>query len=416
MHSLQDINNIVVQRHFDIESWFAEKSSKIEVPLYTSVDIRISNNKIAPVDTNIFPAGFNNLSADCRLHSAELFKNFFASSYREVNKIMIIPELHTRNPYYWENIYVLKAILKSVGFEVGIGLIGDELRDNEYEFETLSSSNITAYKLIRNGSKVHTTEMAPDLLMLNNDLSTKFPEILREVSQPIQPPVELGWHTRRKNIHFDYYNSLAEELAELLDIDPIAFSIETELVGGVNFDDVQDRARVADVVDNMIADLRHNYKLKGIDEEPYVIVKSNYGTYGMAVISITHGDDVRNMNAAGRKTMRVSKGGVPVRDVVVQEGIPTSLTIGNDVVTEPVVYLIDTDIAGAFLRLNKGKGRTDNLNARGMEFSTIECIYSLEGEKYFPSSARMISRAASLAAGCEIEAILNDLKQKQKVS
>ena len=368
MLSLQDINNIVEERHLDIESWFAEKSSKIEVPLYTSVDIRISNNKIAPVDTNIFPAGFNNLSADCRLHSAELFKNYFACTYRKVHKILIITELHTRNPYYWENIYVLKAILKSVGFEVGIGLIGDGLQENEYKFETLSSSVIKAYRLIRNGSKVHTTEMMPDLLMINNDLSTHFPEILREISQPIQPPVELGWHTRRKNIHFDYYNSLADELAELLGIDPIAFRIETKLVGGVNFDDFQDRTRVGDVVDDMINDLRLNYKAKGIDEEPYVIVKSNYGTYGMAVISISDGDEVRNMNVSGRKTMRVSKGGIPVRDVVVQEGIPTYLTIANDVVAEPVVYLIDTNIAGAFLRLNNGKGRTDNLNSRGMEF------------------------------------------------
>lgn len=47
-----------------IETWFREQWLKITPPFYTSVDLRNSGFKLAPVDTNLFPAGFNNLNPD----------------------------------------------------------------------------------------------------------------------------------------------------------------------------------------------------------------------------------------------------------------------------------------------------------------------------------------------------------------
>ncbi|MEC8106203.1 MAG: glutamate--cysteine ligase, partial [Candidatus Thermoplasmatota archaeon] len=40
----------------------AQKRSEIDVPIYGSVDIRDAGWKIAVVDANQFPAGFNNTS------------------------------------------------------------------------------------------------------------------------------------------------------------------------------------------------------------------------------------------------------------------------------------------------------------------------------------------------------------------
>ncbi|MCH8029696.1 MAG: glutamate--cysteine ligase, partial [Candidatus Dadabacteria bacterium] len=325
MPSFDEINECIAEGSVEIESWVSRQRKKVEVPLYTSVDVRISKHKIAPVDTNIFPAGFNNLSADCRLHASELFKNYFALKYPEIEKILIIPELHTRNTYYWENIHVLKSILTTVGFEVEVGLISDDLRSDSVELKTSSGGVVTARSLRRSGSCVHTSNFRPDLLLINNDFSDKYPEILREIVQPVEPPVELGWHSRRKDIHFEFYNKLAYEVARMVDIDPWVFTLETIAVKGVDFDSPRDREWVADVVDEVLESLREQYSSRGIDEEPFVIIKSNYGTYGMAVISVVGGDDVRRLNAEGRKKMRVAKGGMIVRDVVVQEGVHTSL-------------------------------------------------------------------------------------------
>jgi len=45
-----------------IETWFRSQWLKTPAPFYTSVDLRNAGFKLAPVDTNLFPAGFNNLN------------------------------------------------------------------------------------------------------------------------------------------------------------------------------------------------------------------------------------------------------------------------------------------------------------------------------------------------------------------
>jgi len=46
-----------------IERWFRLRWQAHEPPFYCSVDLRNSGFKLAPVDTNLFPGGFNNLGA-----------------------------------------------------------------------------------------------------------------------------------------------------------------------------------------------------------------------------------------------------------------------------------------------------------------------------------------------------------------
>src|SRR6266566_2179445 len=45
-----------------IEQWFRSRFRERPAPFYCSVDLRNSGFKLAPVDTNLFPAGFNNLN------------------------------------------------------------------------------------------------------------------------------------------------------------------------------------------------------------------------------------------------------------------------------------------------------------------------------------------------------------------
>jgi glutamate--cysteine ligase len=421
MRFLDEINRKVEEKAEEIENWIKEQSRRIKVPLYTSVDLRISEHKITPVDTNVFPAGFNNLCQVFRERAANLFREHFISNHPEAKKILIIPELHTRNPYYWENIYVLKSILESVGFLVGIGLVSDELYEDEVRFKTVGGREVHAFRLKRNDHRVFISEFTPDLLLINNDFSSKCPKVLKDIWQPIEPPVEIGWHTRRKNIHFEFYNKLAQEVAEIIGIDPWIISIKTISQSGVDFDDPEDREKVAQSANSVLDELRSEYARRGIKENPFLFVKSNSGTYGMAVISVFGADELRTLNAEGRKQMRVSKGGKPVRDVVIQEGIPTSLRLGSEVVGEPVVYLVKAKTAGGFLRLNKGKSEFDNLNTRGMEFSCLsfqkeDTCEKGECEKFFHLAYQLIARTATIAAGYEIEKILKEGGCRDEVS
>lgn len=47
-----------------IEHWFRSQWLEYASPFYASVDLRNSGFKLAPVDTNLFPGGFNNLNPE----------------------------------------------------------------------------------------------------------------------------------------------------------------------------------------------------------------------------------------------------------------------------------------------------------------------------------------------------------------
>jgi glutamate--cysteine ligase len=413
MEFLDEINEKITERSAEIQSWIEQHSNKVLVPLYTSVDLRVSKNKIAPVDTNVFPAGFNNLSEYCRIRTANLFKQHFSIKYPKVSKILIVPELNTRNPYYWENIHVIQSILEKVGFSVKIGIVSEEFHLDQAEFKAISGKHLTAYKVISEGHKAMIPNYVPDLILINNDFSSRCPKTLKDILQPVEPPIEIGWHTRKKNIHFEFYNTLAYELAQILGLDPWVFTIETVLQQGINFDEPQDRERVANKVDTMKKELTAEYRKRRIDQDPFFFVKSNSGTYGMAVINVSNGDDLRRLNAEGRKRMKVTKGGKPVRDVVIQEGIPTSFVVESTFVGEPVLYLVAARMAGAFIRLNKTKNEFENLNTKGMEFRSLPLVKNGEKTKQkceclLPPVYQVIGSTASIAAGYEIQRIIKE--------
>lgn len=413
MEFLDEINEKITERSAQIQGWMEEHSNKVLVPLYTSVDLRVSKHKIAPVDTNVFPSGFNNLSEYCRTHTAYLFKQHFSIKYPKVRKILIIPELNTRNPYYWENIFVIQSMLENVGFSVKIGIVSEEFHRDHAEFKAISGKQLTAYKVKSEGHKAMIPNYVPDLILINNDFSSKCPKTLKDILQPVEPPIEIGWHTRKKNVHFEFYNRLANELAQILGLDPWVFTINTVLQEGVDFDDALDRERVATKVDGMKKELTAEYLRRNIDHDPFLFVKSNSGTYGMAVINVTNGDDLRKLNADGRKRMKVTKGGKPVRDVVIQEGIPTSFVVDSKFAGEPVLYLVAAKMAGAFIRLNKTKNEFENLNTKGMEFRSLPLLRNGETIKQdreclLPPVYQVIGSAASIAAAYEIERIIKE--------
>ena len=420
MKHLQELNRKIAENRDKLDLWIKDQVEKAFIPLYTSVDLRISDHKIVTVDTNIFPAGFNNLSDIFRNQASSLFKEYFNREYPSISNILIIPELHTRNTFYWENISVLKSIIEKIGYRVEVGIISEDVLPNEMEFDAASGKSVKAYRALKQDNRVTIPNFNPDLLLINNDFSERCPQTLRDITQPVEPPVEIGWHTRKKSIHFEFYNKLAAEVADILGLDPWVISIDTIEDYGVDFDNREDRERVAQVVDNMIARLKLEYEQRGVSEEPYLFIKSNSGTYGMAVVNVLSGDDVRGLNSEKRKRMRVSKGGNAVRDVVIQEGIPTSFKYDSNISAEPVFYLIDSQVAGGFLRLNKSRSTLENLNSRGMEFAHIdpcdETTHLDDVDTLCSPALELVARIATIAAGYEIEKILDEGGCKEEVA
>src|ERR1044072_6022016 len=51
-----------INKEKEIEDWFSRQWRLSPAPVYGSVDLRNAGFKLAPVDMNLFPGGFNNLN------------------------------------------------------------------------------------------------------------------------------------------------------------------------------------------------------------------------------------------------------------------------------------------------------------------------------------------------------------------
>ena len=216
------LSNLLNSRHEEVEAWFAAQRAEVCIPFYSSVDLRHSGFKIAPVDTNLFPAGFNNLSATARQRASARMQQFLREN--NVQRVLIVPENHTRNLFYLDNLSVLQSILMVAGAEVEIGTLASE---ETLHLTAANGCGLTQHPLERDGTILRTTHgFTPDLIVLNNDLTAGFPEMLRGVTQMITPRPRQGWFRRRKSIYFEAYDSLAKKFGRAFDIDPWLISTE----------------------------------------------------------------------------------------------------------------------------------------------------------------------------------------------
>ncbi|MBP9608786.1 MAG: glutamate--cysteine ligase, partial [Laribacter sp.] len=80
-----------------IEHWFRRQFAEHVPPFYGSVDLRNSGFKLAPVDMNLFPGGFNNLGRDALPLAVQAATMAIERSCCTARNLLLIPENHTRN-------------------------------------------------------------------------------------------------------------------------------------------------------------------------------------------------------------------------------------------------------------------------------------------------------------------------------
>lgn len=403
-------------------SWHLEYLKKSSPPFYCSVDLRDSGHKIVPVDSNLFPAGFNNICPEDRRTAPAIFRaQIEAISSQKTDsiasKILIIPEAHTHNGFYIENLFYLNQILENAGYETRIGWYGalPEGTSAPVRLKSITDKELTAYPIEINEGVLSAQGFVPDLILLNNDFSSGYPDLLDSVEQPIVPSHTLGWHTRKKSDHFKYYNQLAHEFAQIIGIDPWIIQIETEEVTPVNFNEDLGIDRVKETVNQVLLKTKQRYIQNQISREPFVFVKNNSGTYGMGIMVAYSPEDLNHLNRRIRNKMSTGKNRIPIQSVVVQEGIPTA-TIIDRLAAEPVIYLVGSQLIGGFLRTNTEKGAEENLNSQGMVFkklcmsdlrasqleSALEETENNEEEPILELVYGSVARLSALATGLEL--------------
>ena len=75
-----------------IERWFRLEWMEHTPPLYSSVDIRNAGFKVAPVDTNLFPGGWNNLTPEMVPLAVQSAMAAIEKICPEARNLLIIPE------------------------------------------------------------------------------------------------------------------------------------------------------------------------------------------------------------------------------------------------------------------------------------------------------------------------------------
>ncbi|NNF97704.1 MAG: glutamate--cysteine ligase, partial [Halobacteria archaeon] len=216
---LHDIESHLLDNQAKIETWFRSEWLKSPAPFYASVDLRNAGFKLAPVDTNLFPAGFNNLNPALMPLCIQAVQSAIEHVCPAAAKIMIISESHTRNLFYLESVATLQEIISKAGFEVRIGSLLPDLEQNQ-GINLPSGKQVILEPVQREGKRVHLNGFDPCVVLLNNDLSAGRPDILEGIEQKLLPPLEMGWSNRLKSEHFAHYRRVANEFATMVDIDP----------------------------------------------------------------------------------------------------------------------------------------------------------------------------------------------------
>jgi glutamate--cysteine ligase len=230
-----------------------------------------------------------------------------------------------------------------------------------------SGAKVTLEPLVRKGNRIGVEGFDPCVVLLNNDLSGGIPPILENIEQQVIPPLYAGWSTRRKSRHFAAYSGVAQEFGRLIDIDPWLIDPYFATCGEINFQERKGEECLAGHVEGILARVRSKYREYGVEREPFCIVKADAGTYGMGVMMVRDPAEVRDLNRRQRNKMSAVKEGLPVQQVIIQEGVRTLERIDHKA-AEPVVYMIDRHVIGGFYRVHAARGADENLNAPGMEF------------------------------------------------
>lgn len=410
---LELIETRLLEKQSQIEAWFRRQWQQTPAPFYASVDLRNAGFKLAPVDTNLFPAGFNNLNPRLLPLAYQATQSVIQKLSADTCQVLIVPENHTRNLYYLESVATLQHIITQAGYEVRVGSLLPELTEAT-NFDLPSGQTLLLEPIHREGNKIKIQDSSPCLIIMNNDMSSGTPELLQGIDQPIIPPPELGWTSRLKSEHFAIYRDVATEFATLLDLDPWLLDPLNRNCGCIDFMKKEGYECLEKHVGELLAAIQAKYDEYNIDKQPFVFIKADAGSYGMGVMTVSSVEEISKLNRKQRTRMDATKEGQKVQKVIIQEGIYTSENTNNGAVAEPVVYMIGEYVVGGFYRVHTGKSHSDNLNSPGMHFEPLAFAEpcnspnpddnpDCEPNRFYAYG--VIARLALLAAAKEIAAL-----------
>ena len=385
-----------------IERWFRLEWMEHTPPFYTSVDVRNAGFKLAPVDTDLFPSGWNNLTQPMLPLAVQAAMAAIEKICPEARNLLIIPENNTRNTFYLSSLAQLRRVFQMAGLNVRIGSISPDVKKS-VTIELPNGESITLEPAVRTRGRLGVKDFDPCTILLNNDLAAGVPGILEDLhEQYLLPPLHAGWVTRRKSKHFKSYEEVSKRFGKLIGVDPWLINPLFDKCDGVDCTTADGKELLAARVDALLAKVRKKYKEYGIKEKPFVVVKADNSSSGCGILSVRDAKELTSLPAAK----------APL-ELILQEGVLTNERM-NDAVAEPVVYMMDRYVVGGFYRVHAQRNVDQSLNAPGSSFVPLAFAESTHlpqpGVKPGASAPNrfymygVVGRLAMLAASYELEA------------
>ena len=395
-----------------IERWFRLEWMEHTPPFYSSVDVRNAGFKLAPVDTNLYPGGWNHLTPEMIPLAVQAAMAAIEKICPEAKNLLLIPE-NTRDTFYLSNLAQLQRIFYMAGLNVRLGSMSNDIKAPT-TIELPGGEKVVLEPLIRTKRRLGLKNFDPCTILLNNDLSAGVPGIVEDLhEQYLLPPLHAGWPTRRKSHHFKAYEEVSKRFGKLLGMDHWLINPMFNQCGQVDFNTDAGLECLRSNTDALLGKIRRKYKEYGINEKPFVVVKADNGTGGMGILTVRDAREIDNLSAKTKAHMAVTQSGQAVHEVIIQEGVLTNERI-NSAVAEPVVYMMDRYVVGGFYRVHADRGVDENLNAPGSSYVPLAFEQSAQlpqpGVKPGASVPNrfymygVIGRLAMLAASYELEA------------
>jgi glutamate--cysteine ligase len=398
-----------------IERWFRLEWMEHTPPFYSAVDLRNAGFKLAPVDTDLFPDGLNNLTPEMLPLAVQAAMAAIEKICPEAKNLLLVPQRLRHNSFYLAHLQRLVQIFTQAGLNVRLGSL-DAAIQSPTALALPDGSELTLEPLVRTKRRLGLKDFDPCTILVNDDMADGAPAVLQDLhEQYLLPPLHAGRSVRRKSRHFKSYEEVAKKFAKLLGMDPWLIHPLHGQCGQVDLGQPSGLDCVRANADAVLAKVRRKFKEYGINEKPFVMIKADAGGAGIGVMTVR---DARDIDTAlmrarrGRPGADAAEAGV-MDDVIIQEGVPSYERI-NDAVAEPVVLMVDRYVVGGYYRVHAERGTDENLNAPGSSFVPLAFAQSHKlprpGAKPGASAPNrfymygVIGRLAMLAASYELEA------------
>ena len=242
-----------------IERWFRLEWMEHTPPFYSSVDVRNAGFKLAPVDTNLYPGGWNHLTPEMMPLAVQAAMAAIEKICPEAKNLLLVPENNT-DPFYLSNLAQLQRIFFQAGLNVRLGSLSNDITAPK-TIELPGGDTITLEPLVRGKRRLGLKHFDPCTILLNNDLNEGAPGILEDLhEQYLLPPLHAGWGTRRKSQHFKAYEEVAKRFGKLLGMDHWLINPLFAQCGEVDFTADAGMDCLRTNTDALLSKIRRKYK------------------------------------------------------------------------------------------------------------------------------------------------------------